>query len=215
MYSVVGSCLPRTQAHFVSARALRSQKPMLVNTSRVRSRSGGDMTKRDEIASLSNTSYSDRFFDSIEDGSLSSARVVVPMVMDLFAPGSVIDFGCGRGAWLRVFHDSGVDRIHGIDGPYLDRNRLLIPEECFEPHDLSTSYSRALRYDLAICLEVAEHLPESAAAVIVKSLTRAAPVVLFSAAVPGQPGTNHINAQWPEYWRDLFRGEGFTLVDAI
>jgi hypothetical protein len=49
------------------------------------------------------------------------------------------------------------------------------------------------RFDLAISLEVAEHLPEGSAGALVSTLIEAAPVVVFSAAIKGQSGTNHIN----------------------
>jgi hypothetical protein len=71
------------------------------------------------------------------------------------------------------------------------------------------------RYDLAVCLEVAEHLPESSAADLVRALTAFAPVVLFSAAVPGQGGVGHINEQWPAYWKGLFEQHGFYRRDPI
>ena len=66
-----------------------------------------------------------------------------------------------------------------------------------------------------MCLEVAEHLPETAAASLVESLVNLSSVVLFSAAIPMQGGTNHINEQWPEYWRRLFQVHGYRMLDLI
>src|ERR1700730_5942413 len=70
--------------------------------------------------------YDGAFFDRIEAGSLSSARVVVPMIIDLLAPKSVIDVGCGRGAWLKVFAENGVCEMDGIDGAHVNPAELLI-----------------------------------------------------------------------------------------
>ena len=71
------------------------------------------------------------------------------------------------------------------------------------------------RYDLAVCLEVAEHLPESSASDLVRTLTTLAPIVLFSAAIPGQGGVGHINERWPSYWKSRFEEHGFQRLDPI
>lgn len=161
------------------------------------------------------TEYANDFFDLHEEGMLRSARVVAPIVLDLVRAASVIDFGCGRGAWLRAFQEQGIDRVHGLDGEYVERSRLLVPPDSFTPTDLSKPFEVPGRYDLAICLEVAEHLPEAMAPVLVERLVEAAPAVLFSAAVPGQGGVNHVNERMPAYWRELFRRHGYVLLDPI
>src|SRR5262249_55540494 len=71
------------------------------------------------------------------------------------------------------------------------------------------------RFDLALCLEVAEHLPAKSARALVESLAAAAPVVLFSAALPGQGGTHHVNEQWPLYWERLFAENGMQKRDVL
>jgi SAM-dependent methyltransferase len=159
--------------------------------------------------------YSNTFFDSVTDSALQSAKVIVPMVLDLVNASSVLDVGCGRGAWLTVFKDHGVERIIGIDGSYVDQSKLLIESRSFFPTDLSRPFKVPGVFDLAICLEVAEHLPASIATKLVHQLTEAAPVILFSAAIPGQGGTNHINEQWPWYWEKLFEERGYYKLDPI
>jgi hypothetical protein len=64
-------------------------------------------------------------------------------------------------------------------------------------------------------MEVAEHLPEDRAETFVDDLVRHGSLVLFSAAVPGQLGENHINEKPFEYWRDKFAARGYVLIDAI
>lgn len=135
--------------------------------------------------------------------------------MDLVAPSAVVDFGCGEGVWLRHFADAGVTRILGFDGAGA-RPGLAIPSDCFVETDLDRSMPSVNKpADLAVCLEVGEHLPAARAGALVSALVSAAPVVLFSAAIPGQPGTNHINCQWPEYWAELFAGHRYQAVDCI
>jgi SAM-dependent methyltransferase len=159
--------------------------------------------------------YDDHFFKEIDREGLASARVIVPLVRELLNCDSVVDVGCGRGAWLRVFLEHGTSEAVGYDGVYVDKSQLLIPREYFRDADLSRPFSVAGRFDLAVCLEVAEHLPSSMAAPLVSTLCGTAPAVLFSAAVPGQGGTQHLNEQWPRYWESLFKKQGYVRLDAI
>lgn len=160
-------------------------------------------------------SYDKKFFDEMEAGALRSAQAVLPIVFDLLAPHSVLDIGCGRGAWLRIAMDLGISQVRGLDGAYVNQHELLIPHHCFTETDLSRPFQVPGRYNLALCLEVAEHLPYRSARSLVAGLTAAAPAVLFSAAIPGQPGTRHINPQFPEFWQKLFEEHGYLALDAI
>jgi hypothetical protein len=159
--------------------------------------------------------YDEEFFAYHQDAALTSARAIVPVLLRLVQPSSVVDVGCGRGAWLRVFGEHGVPVIHGFDGAHVDRSRLLIDPDCFTAVDLAARWKLEGPYDLALCLEVAEHLSPKAGRLLVQELTAAAPLVLFSAAVPGQGGTSHINEQWPWYWDELFLRQGFQRLDPI
>lgn len=159
--------------------------------------------------------YDQSFFDSHHAGSLSSARVIVPMLMELVAPASIVDVGCGDGAWLSVFAERGVSDHHGIDGPWVNPDRLAIARDRFTRADLASPPALGRRFDLALSLEVAEHLPASAADGFIASLVRLAPVVVFSAAIPGQGGTGHVNEQWPDHWADRFSAHGYTCIDTL
>jgi SAM-dependent methyltransferase len=149
------------------------------------------------------------------DPELQSAGVIVPLVYSLVEPRSVVDVGCGVGRWLLAFRQIGTERILGLDGGYVDRSWLVIPPECFRPADLSQPFRVDEQFDLAVCLEVAEHLPKKSAKQFVESLVRLAPVILFSAAIPHQRGTHHINEQWPEYWEVMFRAHDYSKLDLI
>lgn len=159
--------------------------------------------------------YDRAFFSELEDGSLRSARAVVPVLVDVLRPASVVDVGCGSGAWLRAFHEQGVRDLLGLDGPWLPADSRMMRRRQFRVADLTRPFRLRRRFDLAVSLEVGEHLPESSAPGFVASLTRLAPVVVFSAAVPYQGGTNHVNEQWPEYWVRLFEARGFGLIDCL
>ena len=91
----------------------------------------------------------------------------------------------------------------------------MIDPGCFAETDLYGPFTLEGDYDLAISLEVAEHLPARAGRRLVAELTRVAPIVLFSAAIPGQGGKGHVNEQWPAYWRALFNRHGFRQLDIL
>jgi SAM-dependent methyltransferase len=162
-----------------------------------------------------NTRYDQVFFEFHQRDSRQSAVHVVPLVMDLIHPHSVIDVGCGVAPWLSVFKENGISDYLGIDGEYVDRSLLMIPDDRFEMKDLSRPFSVKRQFDLVVSLEVAEHIPANSAAGFVQSLTQLGDTVLFSAAIPSQGGTHHVNEQWPEYWRDLFATQGYSVIDCI
>jgi SAM-dependent methyltransferase len=159
------------------------------------------------------TIYDSTFFSSMAEVSLRSARLVVPLVVEMLHPKSIIDVGCGLGVWLQVFAENGVANVHGIDGDYIDRSKLHINQGDFASVDLTRDFSIDAKYDLVVCLEVAEHLPAACAEILIQRLTSASSVVLFSAAIPGQGGTSHVNERWPEYWRSLFAKHDFVMFD--
>lgn len=157
--------------------------------------------------------YGDAFYDTIRDGSLRSARKVIPALLSLMQPRSVVDVGCGSGTWLRAFQENGIHDVFGIDGGRAQH--LEIPEESFCEVNLASSFSVERRFDLAVCMEVAEHLPPSRAKGFVQDLSSLAPAILFSAAIPGQGGTHHVNEQWPGYWANMFSELGYLAFDRL
>lgn len=158
--------------------------------------------------------YDEEFFEALREGALRSAEVIVPLVLELIRPRSVVDVGCGTGLWLATFAQHGVVDYLGVDR-FAPPGLLAIPRDRFIEADLTHPLELGRVFDLAISLEVAEHLPDGSASRFIESLTRLAPVVLFSAAIPGQGGTNHVNEQWPDYWSCLFAARGFDPIDIV
>ncbi len=144
-----------------------------------------------------------------------SASIVAPIIIDLLQPQSVVDVGCGLGDWLSVFQENGVKKILGIDGNWLNVQKLYVDKKHLLTHDLTLPLTLQNKFDLAICLEVAEHLSVTTADILVNSLVQLSNNIIFSAAVPGQGGQNHINEQWPKYWQEKFQNKGYTFYDAI
>lgn len=146
-----------------------------------------------------------------------AASVLVPILSRFLKFNSVLDVGCGIGTWLSVFKEARGIEILGLDGDYVDRQLLEknISLEDFKSQDLSSRFSLNRKFDLALCLEVAEHLPPSSADDLVDSLCRHSDQIVFSAAVPDQGGQYHLNEQWPSYWIEKFKKHGFEVFDLI
>src|SRR5579863_9497563 len=132
--------------------------------------------------------YKDNFFEYHLQGALSSAEAIIPLVREYSNPLSVIDVGCGVGAWLSVWKKNGVNIVSGLDGEYVDTSKLLIEEEEFQALNLENGFPSDRKYDLVTCLEVAEHISASSAEKFVESLCALGNLVLFSAAIPSQQG---------------------------
>lgn len=144
-----------------------------------------------------------------------AALEILPFIFKYRKPNSVIDIGCGNGSWLKACLDLGINDVKGVDGIQVENDQLNISKNDFLQHDLTKPLQLNKKFDLAISLEVAEHLPESAADNIVDILTTHSDCVLFSAAIPGQGGQYHVNEQWPEYWNHKFKAKGYLAYDIV
>jgi SAM-dependent methyltransferase len=159
--------------------------------------------------------YDALFYQYQREGALRSARALLPHIAGVLRIQSVLDVGCGTGAWLAAYGELGVSEYIGVDGDYVDRSMLLIPADRFVPRDVAIPFDLARQFDLVQCLEVGEHLPTAASATLVDNIVRHGKRVLFSAAVPGQGGEEHINEQPYGFWRALFAQRGFRLFDFV
>ncbi len=161
------------------------------------------------------SSYDQSFFQYVNASASAAAKRIVPLLQRPLAPRSVLDVGCGQGAWLAVWQRHGIEDLYGVDGSYVDRGRLLFAPQRFRPHDLGQPFDLERSFDLVQCLEVAEHLPAHSAGTLVDSLVRHGAVIVFSAAPPGQGGHDHVNERSYDYWRALFLERGYLAVDYL
>jgi SAM-dependent methyltransferase len=153
--------------------------------------------------------------ESEENQNRHSAKKIFNSLFELYKPNSILDVGCGLGTWLSVARELGVANVYGIEGPWLNPQQLRIGPEYITIQDLEQPFNLHRSFDLVISLEVAEHLPPSAASTFIASLVSHGDIVLFSAAIPYQGGHNHINEQFLSYWADLFIEFDFIPIDFI
>jgi SAM-dependent methyltransferase len=154
--------------------------------------------------------YDKAFYASQSGSSFQAAMEMLPPVMARLNAKSVFDLGCGVGTWLSAAQQAGATRILGVDGPWVDRDALAIDKNSFRHVELETgSWHVDERFDLAISVEVLEHLTDAAGKASIGALCSLTDAVLFSAAIPEQRGSNHINERWQSYWAREFASHGF------
>ncbi len=163
------------------------------------------------------SAYPQDFYLTRNQKTVYSANTIISILLECIGKiNSAVDVGCGVGTWLSVLREKGVEYVQGIDGEWVEQDLLVIPKTCFTQMDLSGSkLTLPRRFDLAISLEVAEHLAPERAEEFVSSLAALSDHVLFSAAIPFQGGSNHVNEQWQDYWVELFSAQGYVVSDFI
>lgn len=144
-----------------------------------------------------------------------SEKIILSLIMKNINIKTMVDFGCAIGRWCREGKNLGITEVLGIDGDYVNQDALVIDENEFMVADLGEYIELNKRYDLAISLEVAEHLPEEKSDTFVDNLTRASDHILFSAAVVGQGGDFHVNEQPLSYWKEKFHRKGYDMLDYL
>lgn len=136
-------------------------------------------------------------------------------ILSLLAPRRVVDVGCGVGALPQAMVDRGVDAV-GVEGAWLDPGTAMLAPARYRIRDLEQPLALdEAPFDLCCCIEVAEHLTPARADGFVADLCALAPVVVFSAAIPGQGGKGHINEQWQSWWAQKFLDRGWRIYDPL
>ena len=158
--------------------------------------------------------YDERFFSALNEGMSKSAMAVLGILYKHYVPKSVIDIGCGQGAWLAVAEALGTQVLKGFDGDWINESALISKQVDFSPANFEESMPvLETKYDLCMSVEVAEHITKARAKPFVDLLCSASDIVLFGAAIRHQGGTNHVNEQWQSYWVSLFRKNGYECLD--
>ena len=161
--------------------------------------------------------YAEKFYDQIADDTLNAAKIIVPQLLDIVNIESVVDIGCGTGTFLSVFSDYGIIKLLGMDISKLPSDSYLLDKKHIKFTDFTKDFYDIVddKYDLAVSLEVAEHLPIECADSFIENLTKLSDIVLFSAAIPFQGGIGHVNENWPEFWAGKFAKFDYVAIDCI
>lgn len=158
--------------------------------------------------------YNEKFYNNQSDSSYKSAKIILPILFNHYKPNSIIDVGCGIGTWLKAAKELGINKFVGIDGNEIEEDFLLVSRKYIKIDNLETHKNiNNEKYDLAISVEVAEHLNNNCSVHFVETLTSYSDVVLFSAAIPYQGGEHHINCNPPQFWVDIFKKYGYDCYD--
>jgi len=64
--------------------------------------------------------YRADFYRFLSSFASRSALRIIPRIISAIPVRSVVDFGCGHGAWLSVWRKAGA-AVMGVDGPYVDQ----------------------------------------------------------------------------------------------
>jgi hypothetical protein len=147
------------------------------------------------------------------------ARIVLGELFSMLPtgiPSSLVDFGGGAGSWCVAAQQLGVDHVLLVDQcPSSQVIKSLNNSHNFLWFEFDKGIPTVGRYDIAISIEVAEHLPDAQGKSLIRRLTETSNIILFAAAIPGQGGIGHINEQLHEYWHNLFLANGFTCHDIL
>ena len=159
------------------------------------------------------SNYDNKFYSDIATR-LDSSKEILNFFFNILKPKSVLDVGCGRGAWLKTAKELGVNTIYGIDGNWND-GKEIDKEIVFKSVELNNSFNLDRQFDLTLCLEVVEHLKKDSAENIISSLVKTSNIILFSAAFKYQGGVGHVNENLHSYWANLFFKYNFLPFDIV
>ena len=162
-----------------------------------------------------NAKYTQEYYQKHLSGAITSAQVILSIISSFYIPSTVLDLGCGVGAWLNVAKKIFNSKVLGVDQHnFSDMNMLILPDE-YIVHNLEKPFFLKCKFDLAISLEVAEHIDGKYADIIIESLCNHSDAILFSAALPMQGGTGHINEKPCSYWAERFAQFDYSPLDCL
>ena len=160
--------------------------------------------------------YDSHYFESTVEGpAVDSAETISQSILNDLGPNTVVDVGCGTGALLEALRTRGC-QVFGLEYStaalqYCKERELDVQKFDLESENLVEDRT----FDVAISMEVGEHLPEKTADRYVDLITRLSNVIVFTAATPGQGGDDHVNEQPHSYWISKFQSLGFAYDESL
>lgn len=165
--------------------------------------------------SLYPTEYFSRGHPTHEDF-IALSDIIVKKASSYKDIDTILDFGCSRGLMVKTLNELGYD-CYGIDAT---QHKNMIPEyldKIFNSTDFRDEFDLNRKFDLIICMEVAEHIECPFSSVLVKNITKHSDLIYFSACPPdtNKPHIHHPNEQPMEFWVNLFKYYDFELLTPI
>src|SRR5262249_25505197 len=159
--------IPRVSRNFMlKARVLWIKTHIRLNSAGQSSTRPGIATSVREGQAMGHV-YGKEFMEDAAASSRYAAEKIVHHLKSDLSPRSILDVGCAVGAWLDVWMRAGISDVCGVDGDYVNRSHLLIPQDRFRAATLAETIDLGRRYDLVQSLEVGEHITPSAARIFV------------------------------------------------
>jgi hypothetical protein len=158
--------------------------------------------------------YDSSFYTGMKDDHYHSAVKFFKHLFQHYRPDSLVDFGAGTGAWIKAARDLGVKTILGIEGEWVKNSAShIVPGLPYHYQNMEDPVCLERHFDMAMSLDVAEHLTQSRADTFLDDMCTAADFIMFGAAMSLQLGANHINEQNQTYWIEKFRARGYICRD--
>lgn len=184
----------------------------------VRGSLGAQLSRVGEWIGAEGLIYNKWTYDMFHRLAVETAPAVVSSVLRRYPDVlSVVDLGAGTGAHVAEFRKQGLTCVGYEYSPIARQiavQRLGVELRPFNLADPESFAGDGVRYDLAMSLEVGEHLPADLGDTLVEACVKSAPLVLFSAAVPGQGGQGHVNEQPRSYWIERFEDRGYRYNES-
>lgn len=155
--------------------------------------------------------YTEEYFKQIIEEEEGQADRLASYLISTYQPKSVVDFGCANGLYLEPFYNTGNIHVLGLDYSAEAVKMAKIPNIVLT--DLRQPYNTVSKFDLALCIEVLEHIEEEYADIVVENIINSSDIVIISPATIGQGGVGHVNLQYKKYWKEKFEKEGFQYME--
>lgn len=136
-------------------------------------------------------------------------RHIATRIVEEQQPQTVIEFGCAKGFLVQALRDAGVD-AWGLDW---STYAIAAADPGVQPYCAVADVRTAAigRFDVAICMEVVEHLDPADAPLAIANIAASANTVYFSSNPDRDfPEESHVNVQEPPYWERLFNRCGMV-----